>query len=330
MKITVIICTYNRSASLGKTLESVAVSTMPDSVAWEILVVDNNSRDKTREVVEEFSRRYPGRFRYLFEPKQGKSNALNSGIREARSEILAFTDDDVTVEPSWLKNLCTVLEGSEWAGAAGRIYPPPDVTPPYWLAFDGPHSMGSILALFDRGPEPLELHEAPYGANVAFRKEMFEKYGGYRTDLGPTAGSEVRGEDTEFCLRIMKGGERVVYEPSAVVYHDIPDKRLQRKYFLTWWFAYGRAVVRTKERRTGPVWGIPRPYIGIINRLGRMLPAKALKWMRTSEPRSRFWLKCEVWMLAGEALEIFRRRSSESKTGAGEGEEKSSFPTVTG
>src|SRR5580658_11381821 len=115
MKITVVICTYNRSASLGKTLASVAVSTMPDSVAWEILVIDNNSRDKTREVVEEFVHRYPDRFRYVFEPKQGKSNALNTGIREARGEILAFTDDDVTVEAGWLQNLCAVLDRTEWA-----------------------------------------------------------------------------------------------------------------------------------------------------------------------------------------------------------------------
>ena len=67
-----------------------------------MLVVDNNSSDQTREVVEEFADRYPGRFRYLFEPQPGKSYALNSGIREARGTVLAFIDDDVTVEPSWL------------------------------------------------------------------------------------------------------------------------------------------------------------------------------------------------------------------------------------
>jgi len=71
---------------LAKALDSVAASRLPDSVEWEVVVVDNNSRDQTREVVEEFRCRYPGRFRYLFEPRQGKSYALNAGIREAQRD----------------------------------------------------------------------------------------------------------------------------------------------------------------------------------------------------------------------------------------------------
>lgn len=103
MKITVILCTYNRCRSLAKALESVAASQVPASVDWEVLVVDNNSGDQTRQVVENFSTRSPDRFRYLFEPKPGKSHALNSGIRESSGENLVFMDDDVTVEPTWFK-----------------------------------------------------------------------------------------------------------------------------------------------------------------------------------------------------------------------------------
>src|SRR5215471_9795294 len=100
MRITVILCTYNRCESLSTALESVAVSQLPPSISWEVLIVDNNSSDRTREVVEEFSHRYPGRFRYAFEPRQGKSYALNVGVREAKGDVLAFMDDDVTVEAS--------------------------------------------------------------------------------------------------------------------------------------------------------------------------------------------------------------------------------------
>ena len=99
MNTTIIVCTYNRCKSLAKTLESIATLRVPGPVEWEVLVVDNNSTDQTRAVVEGFSCRYPSRFRYLFEPQQGKSCALNAGIQAARGEILAFTDDDVTVEP---------------------------------------------------------------------------------------------------------------------------------------------------------------------------------------------------------------------------------------
>ncbi len=120
MNITVILCTYNRCQNLAKALDSVAASMLPESVEWEVLVVDNNSNDQTRELVEGFCHRYPGRFRYLFEPQQGKSYALNSGIRVSPSEILAFTDDDAIVEPDWLWNLTSALHDGEWAGAGER------------------------------------------------------------------------------------------------------------------------------------------------------------------------------------------------------------------
>ena len=78
MNITVIVCTFNRSGLLETALESIAASEMPAGIAWEILVADNNSSDGTRAVVEDFIRRHPGRFRYVFEPRPGKSNALNT------------------------------------------------------------------------------------------------------------------------------------------------------------------------------------------------------------------------------------------------------------
>ena len=109
MKITVILCTYNRSRYLRTALDSVAASILPASVSWDVLVVDNNSNDQTREVVKEYCAKYPEHFKYLFEPTPGKSHALNSGIREAAGDVLAFMDDDVTVEPTWLQNLTAAL-----------------------------------------------------------------------------------------------------------------------------------------------------------------------------------------------------------------------------
>src|SRR5215472_10512894 len=109
LSVTVIVCTYNRCHVLADTLASVTASQMPDSVTWEVLVVDNKSTDQTREVVEDFSHDSGGRVRYLLEPERGKSYALNAGIANARGEVLAFLDDDVTVEPTWLHNLTAEL-----------------------------------------------------------------------------------------------------------------------------------------------------------------------------------------------------------------------------
>jgi glucosyl-dolichyl phosphate glucuronosyltransferase len=314
MNITVILCTYNRAGSLSKALESVASSALPKSVEWEILVVDNNSRDHTREVVEEFCGRYPGRFRYLFEPRQGLSQARNAGIREARGDILAFMDDDVTVEPTWLENLTANLQDGEWSGAGGRILPEQGFSPPRWLALYGPYAMGGFLALFDRGDTPRELDWAPFGTNMAFRREMFEKYGGFRTDLGRCGDGLLSGEDTEFGRRLVSASERLHYEPSAVVYHPVPENRLRKEYFLAWSFGFGRSLVREWGPKPG-IWGIPRPYFSIL-RTGPTVLAQITRWMLAWKPQQRFFYKVLVWRTAGEIVEKYRLARHPDKAGS--------------
>jgi len=308
VNVTVIICTYNRCQSLAKALGSVASSVLPDLVEWEVLVVDNNSKDQTPEVVDEFSHRHPGRFRYLFEACQGKSHALNSGIREARGDVLAFMDDDVTVEPTWLRILTAPLESGEWAGVGGRILPVQAFSPPSWLSLKGPYSTAGMLALFDLGDRSCELHQPPFGTNMAFRRSLFGKYGGFRTDMGPCPGSEMRNEDTEFGRRLLAAGERLRYEPSAIVYHAVPESRLEKPYFLAFWFDHGRASVRECKKRPD-ILGVPRQYFTIL-KIGAMLPSRALRWMLTLNSQRRFFYKGFVWMIAGEIVEIYRQSVS--------------------
>ncbi len=298
MKITTILCTYNRCQSLAKALESAAALRLDESVEWEVLVVDNNSRDQTREVVEGFCRRYPGRFRYLFEPQQGKSHALNTGIREAHADVLAFMDDDVTVEPTWLQNLTASLHNSEWVGAGGRVLPERTFSLPRWISLKERYALGP-LALFDLGPEAGQLTEPPFGNNMAFRKEMFEKYGGFRTDLGPHPGSEIRSEDTEFGRRLLDARERLRYEPSAVVYHSVPESRVQKEYFLAWWFGKARANIR----ELGFPCDTKRRIAGVPLVLFLRLTVWTLRWIVAVEPSRRFSCKLNVWGLAGSILE---------------------------
>jgi glycosyltransferase involved in cell wall biosynthesis len=309
MNITVILCTYNRGTVLADALGSVAASALPESVEWEVLVVDNNSSDRTRDVVEGFCRRYPSRFRYVFESRPGKSYALNTAIREARGQILAFMDDDATVGPEWLRNLSRGLLNGDWAGAGGRIVLQWPSSLAAWLAVEGPLARHPFPG-FDQGHEAGQLAGPPYGANMAFRKEMFEKYGGFRTDLGPSPNRDIPrpNEDTEFGRRLIAAGERLRYEPSAVVFHPVDADRINRKYFLEWWFDYGRAMVREWGR--GPdVWGIPRPYLNILATLKAMVP-RIWRWILTLNPQRRFYWKCWVWMDAGEIREFYRRARS--------------------
>jgi len=317
MDITLIICTYNRCDSLAATLESISHSTLPEGIEWEVLVMDNNSSDRTREVVEEFSRRHPDRFRYLLEPRQGKSYALNSGVQDARGDIVVFTDDDVTVDPNWLQNLTSKLHTNEWAGAAGRVLRTWTCPQPPWLSLDRRYEkMGWALVSFDINQEAGELPSAypPVGANMAFRKAIFSKHGGFRTDLGPrgkeiskpslksgSAGSTAgMWEDTEFSQRLFRKGERFRYEPSAVVYHPVIEKRLTKDYFLSWWFSRGRDNMRILPER-GPVFGIPRRYVR-LGRLSVLIVGKTFGWLFALKSYRRFYYKLLVWELAGSIL----------------------------
>src|SRR6266540_2548384 len=121
--ISAIICTYNRANSLQKTLKSLEDLVVPANLSWELIVVDNNSRDDTRAVVEGFARtaRFP--VRYVFAGRQGLCHARNTGITVARGEVMAFTDDDVTVDPCWLWHLKRTFDQCDCMGVAGRIVP---------------------------------------------------------------------------------------------------------------------------------------------------------------------------------------------------------------
>jgi glycosyltransferase involved in cell wall biosynthesis len=300
---SVILCTFNRCEILSKALASAAGLELPNSAAWELLVVDNNSTDRTREVVQEFCLRFPSHFRYLFEPRQGKSYALNTGIREARGDVIAFIDDDVVVESSWLHHLTAALHDGHWAGAGGPIRPQQPFTPPDWIPLDDRYALAP-LALFDPRLAPGPLAEPPYGTNMAFHRSMFEKYGGFRVDLGPgTAdGNPQKSEDSEFGHRLIGAGERLRFEPLAVVYHAVPPSRLEKSYFLDWWFDKSRADIR--------IFGIPADVrwavAGIPLYKVRRLVIWTLRWLLALERRRRFGAKLRVWSLAAEIVECYR------------------------
>lgn len=269
-------------------------------------MVDNNSTDQTREVVEKFASQYPGRFRYAFEPHPGKSHALNTAIRRTDAKILAFMDDDVQVEPNWLHMLTRIFDDPAFAGAGGRILPESEFAPPSWLETSARYALAP-LAMFDLGPTAGRLQEPPFGTNMAFRRDMFARYGDFRCDLGPQPGSEIRSEDTEFGMRVLQGGEHLWYEPAAVVHHIITPNRVTQHYFLKWWFDKARAEIREQGVSPGTHW-----YVGGIPlHLIRRLVAWTFRWLLAFRSGPRFSAKLRLWAVVGaikECRDQSRRR----------------------
>ena len=108
MQFSVVIPTYNRADELAPTLRS--LSALDVGAPWEVVVVDNNSTDDTRAVVDAAARTFPVELSYVFEREQGRSAALNAGIRKSRGAVVVTTDDDVRVEPDWLDHSGKALE----------------------------------------------------------------------------------------------------------------------------------------------------------------------------------------------------------------------------
>jgi glycosyltransferase involved in cell wall biosynthesis len=299
MDLTVIICTWNRANSLRVVLDSLNASVVPEGLEWEVLIVDNNSKDDTRVVCESFIAKRPRRFRYLFHGTQGKTNALNAGIQDARSEILALTDDDLTVDPHWVAEIYDAFQKFDCAAVGGKIVPVWNCEKPSWITFDGPYrhpAYGGIVN-FDKGEEPIRLTATVVGANMGLRKSIFEKYGPYRQDLNRIK-DLLGGEDTEYCRRIMHAGECLMYVPKAVVYHPVEEYRTTRKYMRSMAFHYGRWSILVAGVPDGAkcYFGIPRYLFPIALRFFR-------KWMFSLGARRRSFYKLELFQTFGKMAE---------------------------
>ena len=136
---------------------------------------------------------------------------------------------------------------------------------------------------------------------MAYRREVFSRFGDFRSDLGPQPGSEIRSEDTEFGMRVLRGGGRLWYEAAAVVYHAVPKQRVEQRYFLEWWHGKGRADVREGNFGGGKnlhFYGIPLIFL-------RRIIMWSLRGLVSMSPSQRFDSKAKVWWLAGVIQESF-------------------------
>jgi glycosyltransferase involved in cell wall biosynthesis len=243
---TLLIATYNRAALLRETLRTIAELHSPPGVVWDVVVVDNNSTDETREVVTSASRSFPVPLRYLHEPRQGKSAALNTALAAISSSIILFSDDDVRMPPAWLEaGVLPFLERPEIAYVGGPVEPMWCGGRPRWL--HGSRRSAGVLALLDYGRHPFVFEDRrliPLGVNMAVRRTLIDRIGGFHTALGRTGGSLLGQEQAEFFLRCRRSGARGLYVPEMKLQHVLPASRLSFAYFGRWWFWKGVSHAR--------------------------------------------------------------------------------------
>jgi glycosyltransferase involved in cell wall biosynthesis len=265
--ITIVLCTRDRPAGLGRTLEALRAQQYPD---FEVLVVDNASAtDETRVVAESFEG--PMAVRYVREPRPGLSWARNRGLEEAHADVLAFLDDDETPDPHWLAELAWGFHAAPDVGCvAGMILPAEIETKAQeWFEQYGGHSKGRTVLrqlVFDasagRSQHPL-YPLPPFGAggNMAFTREALERIGGFDVALG--AGTPaIGGEDTAAFSDVMLAGYKLVNRPAAFVWHrHYADYDGLRKQL----YGYGVGLSSYYVRA---LWRHPRATLSLI----RMVP----------------------------------------------------------
>lgn len=303
MDASIIVCTYNRAESLRDTLKALRAQQPSPGRTWEVVVVDNNSRDHTRQVVESTQSDWP-LLRYEFEGKQGLSHARNHGIEASQGQVLLFTDDDVLPEPDWLENTLSGLDHHQADACGGYIAPIWEIPPPAWLT---ERFYGFLAIRMDsRGPYPIEhAADSPFGANMAFRRGVMDRVGFFDPNRGRTGAVLASGEDGELFDRILKAGFHVVWLPNARVHHKVEAFRTRKSYFRKWRYQTSRNLAQCKGIPGGKrILGIPVYFfMQFLRALWRAFSGKLL-----SSPPEAFNRDMVVWHFLGTMAGLINSR----------------------
>lgn len=292
MDISVALSTYNRSAVLRNALEKLSRQETT-GIEYEILVIDNNSTDETRQVIASFVER-DSHFRYIFEKRQGLSYARNAGIEAAKSDLIVFCDDDVEASPAWIqKNYEASLRFPDADYIGGRVLPIWDGPVPGWV-----RPTMAPFALSDFGDKPFEVSpknpRCLVGASLAVRRRALAKAGLFSIETQRVKNSIGSTEDFDWQIKVWAYGGHGVYAPEIVCATEVPHDRLSKSYHRRWHLGHGKfnAIARR------PDWDGTRRFLGVPVFMYRQAMEAILqmaKWALRANPAEAF--ECQTNLL---------------------------------
>lgn len=193
----------------------------PDEI---ILVLDPNP-----DLAKFYESKFHNDVKIVISDHYGLSNARNAGVKSAEGEIVVFIDSDAIPGKSWLENLVKNYEDPNVVGVGGLVKPFWEAGSPSWF----PEELNWVVGCSYKGlPEHKACVRNPIGCNMSFRKDVFEKIGYFRSDIGRFGKKLLAGEEPELSMRILEKipNSKIIYDPSAVVYHRVNKNRLSLKY----------------------------------------------------------------------------------------------------
>jgi glycosyltransferase involved in cell wall biosynthesis len=235
IELTVAICTYNGAARLPQVLDGLVVQIDTEPFVWEIIVIDNNSRDRTADVVHQYQAQSNHPIHYYFEAKQGLAFARRLGIKKAQGDWVAFLDDDNLPSPNWVSQVYAFAQSHPQAGAyGGQIQGVYETNPP-----ENFNRIASCLGIIDRGSTPFRYDIdsrglLPAGAGLVVRQSVWLEHIPDQPMLKGVCGQSVssKGEDLETLSYIRNAGWEIWHNPDMVIEHHIPRSRLEKDYLL--------------------------------------------------------------------------------------------------
>lgn len=279
MRLDLLIATHNRGALLRRALASVLAAHVPDGVTRRVVVVDNNSSDDTRAAVAEFEPAFGGALSYLYEPRTGKSHALNTGIAATDGDVVGMIDDDEELDPGWFDEVARALADPTVDYITGPYAPNWAEAPPAWLTELGP---SAVVGWVDGGPEVrtigVDYDGIMMGGNAVIRRHVLLAAGPYNPALGPTAAARLgSGEDDDMQRRLHALGARGQYRPALVVRHYVPAERMTRAYHRRWFLRHGISMGVMSAGPSGVREPVPYLLGAPRHRLGRL--ARDVVWL---------------------------------------------------
>lgn len=212
IRVSIIVCTYNRSEILKYCLDSLEKQSADKSL-YEVIVVDNNSTDDTKEVVEGYCGRNSN-FRYVFERDQGLSHARNRGAKEAKAEWVGYVDDDARCLQDYVEKTIRIIDEDKFDCFGGRYIAWFKENPPKWLIR---MNVGSAPIVMEKTGVLPTQHLS--GTSIFIRKDVFDIAGGFNVNLGVKGNKRGYGEETELVDKIRNAGYLIGYSPDLTVEH---------------------------------------------------------------------------------------------------------------
>ncbi|MBX3256854.1 MAG: glycosyltransferase [Chitinophagaceae bacterium] len=300
--ISVIICTYNRDKYLPQALDSITAQSF-DKLLFELIVIDNNSTDRTAIIVKDFITAHPELCAtYYFEERKGLGFARNRGLEEASGSILCYVDDDAILSKGYLESVDSFFRHyADAVGAGGKVIPKYESgTEPPWMSkfldgFVGRVDYGKNIKQFD------DKMKYPAGCNMIYRKDILIKVGGFNNDL------TFRSDDKDIFLKLKKSYDQIYYLPSAYVYHYVDSHRLGfhnfKRLFLKTGNEEKRRIIGENNRM-----GLLKKYIELSVKLAGAFILYLLFLFRGKEIKGRYLFLAQWYTWKGFLLkDVFVR-----------------------